>query len=61
MIPGQPPPVGAELPGCRFAARCEHAIDGLHDGPVALRRLEASAPRAACAPRSSRARAAVVA
>ena len=40
VIPGQPPPVGAELPGCRFAARCEYAIDACAAAPVALRRVD---------------------
>jgi peptide/nickel transport system ATP-binding protein len=37
VIPGQPPPVGGQLPGCRFAARCEHAADACTAVPVALR------------------------
>jgi len=37
VIPGQPPPVGTQLPGCRFAARCEHATEACTATPVALR------------------------
>jgi peptide/nickel transport system ATP-binding protein len=40
VIPGQPPPVGAELAGCRFADRCEHRVDACLAGRVPLRRLE---------------------
>jgi peptide/nickel transport system ATP-binding protein len=39
VIPGQPPPVGAEGAGCRFAPRCEHAVEACTAGPVALREL----------------------
>ncbi|MDP9256220.1 MAG: ABC transporter ATP-binding protein [Actinomycetota bacterium] len=41
VIPGQPPSVGARIPGCRFAGRCDHAIDACTATPVALRRLDA--------------------
>jgi peptide/nickel transport system ATP-binding protein len=40
VIPGQPPPAGSELAGCRFAPRCEHAIDACTAGPIALRPLD---------------------
>jgi peptide/nickel transport system ATP-binding protein len=35
VIAGQPPGVGAEISGCRFAARCPDAIDACGAGPVA--------------------------
>jgi peptide/nickel transport system ATP-binding protein len=35
VIAGQPPGVGAEITGCRFAARCPDAIDACGAGPVA--------------------------
>jgi peptide/nickel transport system ATP-binding protein len=35
-IPGQPPEVGAAIPGCRFAARCSFATDDCRERPVAL-------------------------
>jgi peptide/nickel transport system ATP-binding protein len=38
-IPGQPPAVGVELSGCRFAERCPYAVDDCRSGPVALREL----------------------
>ncbi|WP_329236896.1 ABC transporter ATP-binding protein [Actinoallomurus sp. NBC_01490] len=37
VLPGQPPPTGAALPGCRFADRCPYAEDRCTAGPVALR------------------------
>ncbi|MDN3356383.1 ABC transporter ATP-binding protein [Actinomadura sp. DC4] len=37
VLPGQPPPVGAQPPGCRFADRCPYAGDRCTAGPVALR------------------------
>lgn len=39
VIPGAPPEAGAELPGCRFAARCAYAAPECTAGPVALRTL----------------------
>jgi peptide/nickel transport system permease protein len=38
-IPGQPPPLDDLPPGCRFAARCEHAQDRCHQAEIDLRRL----------------------
>ena len=35
VIAGQPPGVGAEISGCRFAARCPDAIDACGAGPIA--------------------------
>ena len=35
VIAGQPPGVGAEISGCRFAARCQDAIDACGAGSVA--------------------------
>ncbi|MFE1957960.1 ABC transporter ATP-binding protein [Streptomyces sp. NPDC059479] len=40
IIPGRPPETGAELPGCRFADRCAHAIARCTEGPVALHSLD---------------------
>ncbi|MFE4171322.1 ABC transporter ATP-binding protein [Streptomyces sp. NPDC056909] len=40
IIPGRPPETGAELPGCRFADRCAHAVARCTEAPVALRSLE---------------------
>ncbi|MEW2547378.1 ABC transporter ATP-binding protein [Streptomyces sp. NPDC047002] len=40
VIPGGPPPAGAELPGCRFAERCAYAAPECAAGPVALRTLD---------------------
>ncbi|MCO6008095.1 ABC transporter ATP-binding protein [Actinoallomurus purpureus] len=37
VLPGRPPPTGAELPGCRFADRCPYAEDRCTARPVALR------------------------
>jgi peptide/nickel transport system ATP-binding protein len=34
VIAGQPPPVGADIAGCRFAARCPVAIAACRDGSV---------------------------
>ena len=39
VIPGQPPQVGEDIDGCRFAARCPAAIDACRSGPVDLTRL----------------------
>jgi oligopeptide/dipeptide ABC transporter ATP-binding protein len=35
VIAGQPPAVGADITGCRFAARCPAAADPCRSGPVA--------------------------
>jgi oligopeptide/dipeptide ABC transporter ATP-binding protein len=32
-IPGQPPQVLSQQPGCRFLPRCEHATDRCHESP----------------------------
>ena len=37
VLPGQPPPTGAQQPGCRFADRCAYASDRCTAGPVELR------------------------
>ncbi len=39
VIPGQPPQMGEDVVGCRFAARCPAAIDACRSGPVDLLRL----------------------
>jgi len=39
VIPGQPPQMGEDITGCRFAARCPAAIDACRSGPVDLTRL----------------------
>jgi peptide/nickel transport system ATP-binding protein len=39
VIPGQPPHVGAQITGCRFAERCPAAIDACRAGDIALTRL----------------------
>ena len=39
VIPGQPPQVGEDIDGCRFADRCPAAIDVCRSGPVDLARL----------------------
>jgi peptide/nickel transport system ATP-binding protein len=36
VIPGQPPSVGEDMPGCRFAPRCRFATAECTAGPVAL-------------------------
>lgn len=36
IIPGQPPSVGEDMPGCRFAPRCRFAADQCTSGPVPL-------------------------
>ncbi|RYB94693.1 ABC transporter ATP-binding protein [Nocardioides oleivorans] len=36
IIPGQPPTVGEDMPGCRFAPRCRFATDQCTSGPIAL-------------------------
>ncbi|MFJ9390765.1 ABC transporter ATP-binding protein [Nocardioides sp. NPDC101246] len=35
VIPGQPPPAGEEMPGCRFAPRCRYATQACVSAPVA--------------------------
>jgi peptide/nickel transport system ATP-binding protein len=35
VIAGQPPPVGADIAGCRFAERCPLAADVCRTGPIA--------------------------
>ena len=42
VIPGQPPQVGEDIAGCRFAARCPVAIDACRSASVA----GAAGPRA---------------
>ena len=42
VIPGQPPRVGADMTGCRFAERCPAAIEACRSGPVDMTLL---APR----------------
>jgi peptide/nickel transport system ATP-binding protein len=37
VIDGQPPAVGTDLPGCRFAARCPFATEACTAAPVAAR------------------------
>jgi len=39
VIPGQPPHVGAQITGCRFAERCPAAIDACRAGDIVLTRL----------------------
>jgi peptide/nickel transport system ATP-binding protein len=39
-IPGQPPEVGAQITGCRFADRCSFAIGECRAGPVAVRTVD---------------------
>ena len=39
MIAGQPPQVGADITGCRFAARCPAAVDACRSAPIDLVRL----------------------
>jgi peptide/nickel transport system ATP-binding protein len=39
VIPGQPPHVGAQVTGCRFAERCPAAVDACRAGDIALTRL----------------------
>jgi peptide/nickel transport system ATP-binding protein len=39
VIPGQPPVVGAQIAGCRFAERCPHARADCTAGPIQLRAL----------------------
>ncbi|MCF6377927.1 ABC transporter ATP-binding protein [Nocardioides KLBMP 9356] len=36
VIPGQPPSVGEDMPGCRFAPRCRFATSACTSGPVPL-------------------------
>jgi peptide/nickel transport system ATP-binding protein len=40
VIPGQPPRVGAQIAGCRFADRCPHATSVCVSEPIPLLRLE---------------------
>ena len=40
VIPGQPPQVGAQIAGCRFADRCPVATPACLSGPIPLQRLE---------------------
>jgi peptide/nickel transport system ATP-binding protein len=42
VIPGQPPPVGARIAGCRFAERCPAAVDACRAGDIALTRIGAA-------------------
>jgi peptide/nickel transport system ATP-binding protein len=42
VIPGQPPHVGEQVAGCRFAARCPAAIDACRAGDIGLTRLGAA-------------------
>jgi peptide/nickel transport system ATP-binding protein len=44
VIPGAPPSIGSELPGCRFAPRCSFATDACTAGPVALVDIDGPAP-----------------
>jgi peptide/nickel transport system ATP-binding protein len=39
VIAGQPPRVGAEITGCRFAERCPAAVDACRSAPISLARL----------------------
>ncbi len=39
VIPGQPPHVGEQIAGCRFAERCPAAVDACRAGDIALTRL----------------------
>jgi len=39
VIPGQPPHVGAQITGCRFAERCPAAVDACRSGDIGLTRL----------------------
>jgi peptide/nickel transport system ATP-binding protein len=39
VIPGQPPQVGAQITGCRFAGRCPAAVGACRAGDIALTRL----------------------
>jgi peptide/nickel transport system ATP-binding protein len=40
-IPGTPPAAGEELPGCRFAPRCQYAAAECIAGPIALATVDA--------------------
>jgi peptide/nickel transport system ATP-binding protein len=40
VIEGQPPMVGAEISGCRFADRCRFALDACREAPVAVRSVD---------------------
>jgi peptide/nickel transport system ATP-binding protein len=40
VIPGQPPAVGAQLDGCRFADRCPYVTAACTSAPIQLRQLE---------------------
>ena len=39
VIAGQPPRVGAEMAGCRFAQRCPAVLDACRSGSIALAKL----------------------
>ena len=39
-IPGHAPDLSGELVGCRFAARCRHALPACTQGPIELRVIE---------------------
>jgi peptide/nickel transport system ATP-binding protein len=39
VIAGQPPRVGAQIIGCRFAERCPAAIDACRSAPISLAKL----------------------
>jgi peptide/nickel transport system ATP-binding protein len=41
VIPGQPPPAGALINGCRFADRCPVAVDACRAGDIAVSEIEA--------------------
>ena len=45
VIPGSPPAVGASLPGCRFAPRCEFAQPACSSAPVPMTTSEGVAVR----------------
>jgi oligopeptide/dipeptide ABC transporter ATP-binding protein len=46
-IPGMPPDLTIELPGCSFAPRCAHAIDRCHEDSPSLQEIVPS-HRTAC-------------
>ncbi|MCW2759077.1 MAG: peptide transporter ATP-binding protein [Nocardioidaceae bacterium] len=39
-IPGQPPSAGEEMPGCRFAPRCQYAAEECVSGTIPLEALD---------------------
>jgi peptide/nickel transport system ATP-binding protein len=41
VIPGQPPPAGARISGCRYADRCPVAMDACRAGDIAAREIRA--------------------